>query len=61
MACGPIVISKVNREAKSCEFLLTLTFVLSPFILEMWNKTPSKSAILTSIDSGFNLKEIRDI
>lgn len=37
--------------------LLTLTFVLSPLRLEIWNNTPSKSATVTSIDSGLVLQE----
>lgn len=34
---------------------LTLILVLSPFRLEIWNNTPSKSATVTSIDSGLLL------
>lgn len=39
----------------SCR-ILTLTLVLSPFTLDIWKSTPSKSATVTSIDSGFKLK-----
>lgn len=35
---------------------LTLIFDLSPLKLEIWNKTPSKSAITTSVDSGLWLQ-----
>lgn len=34
----------------------TLTLVLSPPTFEMWKSTPSKSAIVISMDSGLCLK-----
>lgn len=48
---GHLPINKINN--------LTRTFVLSLFRFEMWNRTPSKSAIRTSIDSGLTLRDIQ--
>lgn len=45
------------RDGLLAAAVLTLTFVLSPLRLEIWNKTPSKSATVTSIDSGLLLQK----
>lgn len=49
----------LRREPVGCLLVLTLTFVLSPLRLEIWNNTPSKSATVTSIDSGLVLTRRR--
>lgn len=53
MQCRLLILITKNNNKK---WQLTRTFVFSPFTLEMWNRTPSKSATLMSIDSGFCLK-----
>lgn len=45
-----------HAEIRLSKCELTRSLVLSPFTLEIWNRTPSKSATVMSIDSGLCLE-----